>query len=76
MVPGLAVEEFSTPPSSPVMTRTIRNATVPTTDSVDYKSVATTSKDLTNDKNDIIQLGEYNNIIEDNTNIAIIMMFN
>ena len=63
-MPGLAVEEFSTPPSSPVMTRTIRKAAVPTTDSVDYKSVATTSKDSTNDMNDIIiQLGEY---IEDN----------
>ena len=74
MVPGLAVEEFSTPPSSPVMTRTRRKAAVPT-DSVDYKSVATTSKDLTNDIYDIIQLGEYNNIIEDNTNIVIIMMF-
>ena len=68
MVPGLAVEEFSTPPSSPMLARTIRKATVPTTDSVDYKSVATTSKDSINDMNDIIiQLGEY---VEDNNMVG------
>jgi hypothetical protein len=38
MVPGLAIEEFSTPPSSPVMaTRTRKKPVLPTTNSVDYK---------------------------------------
>ena len=58
MVPGLAIGEFSTPPSSPMLaTRTRRKATVPTTDSVDYKS---TTRDLSNDLQDCnIQLGEF-----------------
>ncbi|MCG8620489.1 MAG: hypothetical protein MJE68_00635, partial [Proteobacteria bacterium] len=55
MVPGLAIEEFSTPPSSPVLaTRTRRKIALPTTDSVDYKS----TRDSCNDLNDTIQLGE------------------
>jgi hypothetical protein len=39
MVPGLAIEEFSTPPSSPVMktTRTRVKTELPTTNSVDHK---------------------------------------
>ena len=57
MVPGLAIEEFSTPPSSPVLaTRTRKKAAVPTTnsESVDYKS---TTRDPSN-LQDSIQLGE------------------
>ena len=51
MVPGLAMEEFSTPPSSPVLvTRTARKTTVPTADSV-------TTEDSSNDSHDM-QLGE------------------
>ena len=57
MVPGLAIEEFSTPPSSPVLaTRTRRKAAVPTTDSVDYKP--TSLRDSSNNLQDNIQLGE------------------
>ena len=58
MVPGLAIEEFSTPPSSPVLaTRTRRKgAAVPTTNSVDYKR--TSLRDLSNNLQDNIQLGE------------------
>jgi hypothetical protein len=38
MVPGFAIEEFSTPPSSPVMAaRSRKKPVLPTTDSVDYK---------------------------------------
>ena len=57
MVPGLDIEEFSTPPSSPVLaTRTRKKAAVPTPDSesVDYKS----TRDPSNDLQDSIQLGE------------------
>lgn len=51
MVPGLAIEEFSTPPSSPVLaTRTRRKIMLPTTDPVDYKPTTDPSNDL--------QLGE------------------
>ena len=57
MVPGLAVEEFSTPPSSPVLaTRTRNKAAVTTTDSVDYKP--TNLRDSSNNLQDNIQLGE------------------
>ena len=66
-MPGLAVEEFSTPPSSPMLARTIRKAAALATDSVHYKSVATTSKDSINNMNNIIQLGEY---VEDNNNMV------
>ena len=58
MVPGLATEEFSTPPSSPVLaTRTRNKAAVLTTESVDYKF---TARDPSNDLQDnkFIQLGE------------------
>ena len=57
MVPGLATEEFSTPPSSPLLASRTRNkAAVPITDLVDYKS---TARDPSNDLQDnIIQLGE------------------
>ena len=51
MVPGLAVEEFSTPPSSPVLGT--RTTTVSAAISVDFK----TDTDLLNDLYDI-QLGE------------------
>ena len=56
MVPGLAIEEFSTPPSSPVLaTRTRRKAAaIPTTNSVDYKP---TTRDSSNNLQDI-QLSE------------------
>ena len=38
MVPGLAVEEFSTPPSSPApVTKTVRKTTVPTANSINVK---------------------------------------
>jgi ankyrin repeat protein len=54
MVPGLAVEEFSTPPSSPVLaTRTRRKTALPTTDSDEYKL----DTDSSNKSHDI-QLGE------------------
>ena len=52
MVPGFAVEEFSTPPSSPVLgTRTTRETTAL---SVDLK----TDTDLPHDLCDMPQLGE------------------
>ena len=59
MVPGLDIEEFSTPPSSPVLaTRTRNKAAVlvptPDSESVDYKS----TRDPSNDLQDSIQLGE------------------
>ena len=57
MVPGLAIEEFSTPPSSPVMvtrTRSLRKTAVSTTNSVHYNSTRDSSNDLYN-----MQLGEY-----------------
>ena len=55
MVPGLAIEEFSTPPSSPTLTpRTRKKTALPTSDSVDYKS----TRDSCNDLNDTIQIGE------------------
>ena len=54
MVPGLAVEEFSTPPSSPVLaTRTRRKTTASTSDSVDYKMTTDSFNNLHN-----MQLGE------------------
>ena len=49
MVPGLAVEEFSTPPSSPVLatrTVTVRKATSSAADSVDSKTAIASSSDL------------------------------
>ena len=62
MVPGLAIEEYSTPPSSPVLaTRTRRKTalslSLPTTDldSTDYKP--TRESDLSNNLQDM-QLGE------------------
>ena len=55
MVPGLAVEEFSTPPSSPVLgTRTTRKTKISTALSVDLK----TDTDLPRDLCDMPQLGE------------------
>jgi hypothetical protein len=54
MVPGLAIEEFSTPPSSPVMaTRARRKTELPTTDS---EPATDSSNDLYD--NTTIQLGE------------------
>ena len=56
MVPGLAMEEFSTPPSSPVLvTKTVGMATVSTADSVEVTTTST--KDSSNDSHDM-QLGE------------------
>ena len=54
MVPGLAVEEFSTPPSSPVLATRTRKKAAPTTNSLDYKP----ARDSSNDLNDSKQLGE------------------
>ena len=54
MVPGLAVEEFSTPPSSPVLaTRTRRKTAASTSDSVNYKMTTDSFNNLHN-----MQLGE------------------
>ena len=50
MVPGLAVEEFSTPPSSPApVTKTVRKTRVSTTDSFSVKAPV----DLPSDVHDI-----------------------
>ena len=69
MVPGLAMEEFSTPPSSPVLvTRTIRKTTVSTADSVNF----TTTKDSSNDSHDM-QLGELINSFLHKENHSAIM---
>ena len=61
MVPGLAIEEFSTPPSSPVLaTRTRRKtAFLTTNNSVDHKP----TRDLRKDLNDTVQLSEWNIIL-------------
>ena len=49
MVPGLAIEEFSTPPSSPVMATRIRRKIalrIPTTDPAEYKPASDNSYDI------------------------------
>ena len=61
MVPGLAFEDFRTPPSSPVLkfkTETLRKITSTTADSVNSKSATASPKDLCDTS---LQLGEIDN---------------